>query len=208
MNVKELAGPQDKLVLGPIEVIHRASLVRWLTILFALTLLPALAMAAPPLSPEEVGVAQQDPSVRIDPAQAIVAAGKTFTISVMIDEANDLGGFEFTLLYATGVVTVANVAVGDFAGSTGRQAITVVHAIDNQAGTLSLGVVTVGSGPGPGGTGELATITLAAQGRGESSLEWQEVKMVDTTAQLQEVTFEDGMVRVGLAVYLPMILRD
>ena len=32
--------------------------------------------------------------------------------------------------------------------------------------------------------------------------------VVDTTAQRQTITVEDGMVRVGCVVYLPLILKD
>jgi len=92
--MKKLDELQDKLVLSAghpfVEVMQRVSFVRWLTILLALALLPTLAMAAPPLSPlwlgptgltaEETSVARQDPTVRIDPAQAIVGAGETFAI--------------------------------------------------------------------------------------------------------------------------------
>jgi len=126
----------------------------------------------------------------------------------MIDEANDLGGFEFTLLFVTTTVTVDSVTVGDFPGSTGREAISAIRSIDNQVGTVSLGVLTVGSSPGPSGTGELATVTLTAQGPGESSLDLQDGKVVDTTAQRQMITVEDGVVRVRFAVYLPLILKD
>jgi hypothetical protein len=186
---------------------QRAAFLRWLTIFLALALLPTLALAAPPLS-LETDVARQDPTVRIDPAQVTVGAGETFDVSVMIDEASDLGGFEFILHFATATVTVDSVTMGDFPSSTGREIIPAVNIIDNQAGTASLGVVTVGSVPGAGGTGELAIVTLTAQGSGESVLNLQNVTVLDTNAQRQATTVEDGVVRVGFAVYLPLILKD
>jgi hypothetical protein len=147
--------------------------------------------------------------VRIEPAELVVGAGQIFTVSVMIDQADDLGGFEFTLLFAPTMVRVDSVAVGDFVGSTGREVIPAVGpTIDNQAGKASLGVVTVGSAPGPSGTGVLATVTLTAQGRGESPLDLQDVLVVDTHAQNQTITVEEGVVRVGFGVYLPLILKD
>jgi hypothetical protein len=186
---------------------QRAAFLRWPTILLALALFPILALAAPPLSPE-ADVVRQDPTVRIDPAQVAVGAGETFDVSVMIDEANDLGGFELTLHFITTTVTVDSVTVGDFPGSTGREIIPAVNVIDNQAGTASLGVVTVGSEPGPSGTGALATVRFTAQGSGESSLNLQNVTILDTNAQRQTTTVEDGVVRVGFAVYLPLIVKD
>jgi hypothetical protein len=175
-----------------------------LTILLAL--LPALAMATP--SPDETDLARQSPTVRVDPAESIVRAGQTFTVSVMIDDVSDLGGFEFTLLFITTTVTVDSVAVGDFPGSTGRMTIPIGPIIDNQAGRASFATATVGNVPGSSGTGALATIALTAQGSGESPLDLQDVVVLDTKAQHQTTTVEDGMVRVGFAVYLPLILKD
>ncbi len=186
---------------------QRVDFVRWLTILLALALMPTLVLAAPPLS-REANVARQDPTVRIDPAQVTVSAGQTFSVSVMIDEANDLSGFEFTLHFITSTVTVGSVTVGNFPSSTGRESIPAVNIIDNQAGTASLGVVTVGSVPGASGTGVLATVTLTAQGSGESFLNLQDVMVVDTNAQRQTTTVEDGVVQVRFAIYLPLILKD
>jgi len=200
MKMTKLNELQDKM--------ERVCFVRWLAILLVIALPPTLAMAAPPLSPAEMNLARQGPTVRIDPAELAVGVGQTFSVSVMIDEADDLGGFEFTLHFITTTVTVDSVTVGDFPGSTGREAKTAVNIVDNQAGTASLGVVTVGSVPGASGTGVLATVTLTAQGSGESFLNLQDVTVLDTNAQRQTTAVEDGVVQVGFAVYLPLILKD
>ena len=196
----------------------------WLTILFALALLPTLAMAAPSLSPpapqpfdfaqgrrwgERGAAARQNPTVRIEPAESVVGAGQTFTVSVMIDQADDLGGFEFTLLFVPTTVTVGSVTVGDFPGSTGRTAIPVGPTSDNQAGRVSFGAVTVPPDvPGASGTGVLATVTLTAQGFGESPLDLQGVVVLDTHAERETSIVEDGVVRAGSVVYLPLIPKD
>ena len=196
---------------GALPFQHGGSAPRYvcLIILLALALLPTLAMAAPSLSPDQAKLALQGPTVRIDPAESVVRAGQTFTVSVMIEEASDLGGFEFTLLFVTTTVTADSVTVGDFPGSTGRTVIPAVGpTIDNQAGKASLGVVTVGSASGPSGTGILATVTLTAQGSGESPLDLQDVLVVDTKAERKTTTVEDGVVRVGFVVYLPLVLKE
>ena len=146
--------------------------------------------------------------MRVEPAQSVVGAGQTFDVSVMIDAASDLGGFEFTLLFVSTTVTVDNVTLGDFPGSTGRMTIPIGPIIDNQAGTVSFAVATVGSESGPSGTGVLATVTLTAQGSGQSPLDLQDVVVLDTSAGRKTTTVEDGVVRVGFAVYLPLILKD
>jgi hypothetical protein len=153
--------------------------------------------------------ALQNPTVRIDPAESVVRPSEGFTVSVMIDQATNLGGFEFALLFITTTVTVENVNVveGGFPGSTGRQVFAVVSRIDNQAGKAEFGVVTVGSAPGASGTGVLATVALNAQGSGESPLDLQNVQVVETNGHPQTTTVEDGLVRIGFAIYLPMILK-
>ena len=135
-------------------------------------------------------------AVRIDPKQSIVAAGETFTVSVMIDEASDLGAFESTLLYAPAIVMVVDVTVGEFLGSTGRAVIPLGPDIDNQAGRTTFGAWTLGLQPGPNGAGVVVTVSLTAQGEGESPLDLQYVQVVDTTADLQAVTVEGGLVVV------------
>ena len=152
--------------------------------------------AAPSLSPHEVRLAQQNPTVRVEPAQSTVAVGESFTVSVMIDEASDLGGFEFDLLYIPTIVTVDDVTLGDFPGSTGRTVIPIGPITDNEAGKTSFGATTAGIGPGPSGTGDLAIISLTAQGRGESPLDLQNVLVVDTFVNPQVATDEDGSVVV------------
>jgi len=135
--------------------------------------------------------------VRIDPAQSVVNVGETFTVTVMIDEATDLGGFQFDMLFITTTVTVDSVSLGDFLGSTGRRTIPVGPIIDNQAGRIAFGAATVGNAPGPNGMGALALITLITQGVGVSPLDLQDVMVVDTAAMSQEASVEDGVVIAG-----------
>lgn len=135
-------------------------------------------------------------AVRIGPKESIVTAGETFTVSVMIDDATDLGAFQSTLLYAPAIVTLVDVTVGEFLGSTGRAVIPLGPRIDNQAGRIVFGAWTLGLQPGPSGAGMLTTVSLTAQGEGESLLDLQDVQVVDTAPNLQAVTVEDGLVVV------------
>ena len=151
-----------------------------------------------PLGPIEVQSATlQNPTVRIDPIESVVDVGETFTITVMIDEASDLGAFQFDLLYTTTIVTVADVTMGGFLGSTGRPDSPVAPIIDNQTGVVSFGGWSLGTDPGPDGTGELAIVSLTAQGSGSSPLDLQNIMLLDTAVQSQEATVEDGTVVVS-----------
>ncbi len=177
-----------------------------LSYLLAVVFLSTFALAASPPSPGETTLARQDTTVRIEPALSVVRTGQTMDVSVTIDEASDLGAFEFTLFFTT-TVTVDNVTLGDFLGSTGRTTVPISPTIDNQMGVASFAVATVGSQPGPSGLGVLATVTLTGQGAGESFLDLNGVTVLDTKAAPQATIVEDGVVQIKSAVYLPLILK-
>ena len=174
MKAVKFDGLRDKLEKADGSTELAEVLKSWLIIFLAITILPALVMAAPLLSSppapqswgEKGAAAQQDPTVRIEPVQS--------------------------------AVTVDSVTVGDFPASTGRTVIPVGPTSDNQAGRVSFGAVTVPPNvPGASGTGVLATVTLTAQGFGESPLDLQDVLMLDTHAGHETPTVEDGTVVVG-----------
>ena len=151
-----------------------------------------------PLAPVEAQKATlQDPTVRVEPVESVVDVGETFTIRVMIDEASELGGFEFALLFANATVMVNEVTLGDFLGSTGRTAITVGPTINNEAGVARFGAFTIGSAAGPNGTGELAVISLTTQGLGTSPLDLEDVMVLNTSAEHATPIVEDGTVVAG-----------
>jgi hypothetical protein len=136
------------------------------------------------------------PVVRIDPVGSTVMVGESFTVSVMIDDASDLGAFQFDLLYISTIVTVDDVTLGGFPGSTGRTVISLDPKIDNDAGRVTFGAASYESDPGPEGMGTLALITLTSQGEGVSGLELQRIWVMDTSGNHQTSTGEDGSVEV------------
>jgi hypothetical protein len=157
-----------------------------------------------PLAPVEAQhVTSQNPTVRIHPDESVVGVGDTFTVTVMIDHASDLGAFEFGMSFDPSVVHVDGGVQREFLASTGRFTetlpITPSLGIDNVAGELSFGAFSYGDVSGPEGTGTLALITLTAQGEGESPLDLRSVRLVDTASppSSQVVTGEDGTVVVG-----------
>ena len=179
------------------------SLLKLSSLLLITALLLTLLALVPleritPLAPVEAQKATlQDPTVRVEPVESVVDVGETFTIRVMIDEASELGGFEFALLFVTDTVTVDEVTLGDFLGSTGRTVITVGPTINNEAGVTRFGAVTIGSAAGPDGTGELAVISLTTQGLGTSPLDLEDVMVLNTSAEHATPIVEDGTVVAG-----------
>jgi hypothetical protein len=135
-------------------------------------------------------------TMRIDPAINNVEAGQPFIVNVMIDGAVNVGAFQFDLIYDPAVVTVTDVALGPFVGSTGRTAQPVGPTIDNRAGTLAFGAFSFGSTAGPAGTGVLATVRFRAEDPGTSALGLQNVVVTDPMANAQPASIEGGVVTV------------
>jgi len=161
-------------------------------------------------SPGRAKVSTQNPTVRPDPADSMVAVGSTFTVTVMIDEAVDLGAFQFDLRYTPSIVQVEAITLGGFLGSSGRTAAPAGPRIDNGTGLASFAGFSFGTQPGPNGSGALALVRLRAVGAGSSLLDLDKVQVLDIQVNSYVSTAEDGRVTVGgeHKIHLPLILKD
>lgn len=151
-------------------------------------------------------------TVRVDPSASTGTVGDTFTINVVIDNALNLGSFQFDLTYDPVIVQATDVTLGTFLGSTGRSIGVIGPIIDNTAGQVTFGAFSFGSQPGPSGTGLLATINFSTAGVGSSLLDLQNSQVTDTLGNPQiPVTEEDGTVSVMTGtfyhIYLPCVMR-
>ncbi|MEA3459172.1 MAG: cohesin domain-containing protein [Chloroflexota bacterium] len=137
----------------------------------------------------------QPTAIQIAPTTSSVHRGQTFDVEVRIENADDLGGYQFSMDFDPAVVQVTNVEDGGFLGSTGRAVIPLQPVIGNR--TLSFAAVSAGTQPGPDGDGALAVITLEAVGIGDSPLALHDVKVFNTAAE-EEIpdVVEDGTVTV------------
>jgi hypothetical protein len=144
-----------------------------------------------------VVAAQPGPRVWVDPPQLEVAPGEEFLVQVVIEDGENLGGFQFDLVYDPSVLEVKDAALGDFLGSTGRSVLPLGPEVDDQDGTTVFGAASFGEPPGADGSGVLATITCVARGAGSSALQLRDVQVLDTQAARGSATLEDGQVVVG-----------
>lgn len=136
--------------------------------------------------------------VKLEPPDIRASLGSTFTVGVVIEGIIDLGGFQFDVTYDPSVVTVDDVRLGPFLGSTGRSVSEIGPNIDNGAGVTSYGATISGTDPGPDGTGTLATITFHAAGLGSSSLRLNEnMTVTHTSGNVIPVVTQDGAVTVA-----------
>jgi hypothetical protein len=108
--------------------------------------------------------------MHIVPASATTFLNRPITVTIVISNVANLGGFQFTLAYSPTLVIVEDVTLGDFLGSSGRTAQPLGPAIDNSAGSAAFGGFTMGSPLGPSGAGVVARIRLLPKAISTASL--------------------------------------
>ena len=125
--------------------------------------------------------AQVSPLIRFSPPSSTVAAGVTFVVDVVVDNAVDLGAFEFTLSFDPAVVSLQSAALDGWLSSTGRTA-TALDLVQHAPGTYEFGGFTYAATRilGPGGTGTLAHLTFQAVAAGSSNLTFTAAQLTGT----------------------------
>jgi len=135
-------------------------------------------------------------TVKVDPPEIFAEADYSFTVDVAVEDAIDLGAFEFELTYDATCVEATGATLGSFLGSTGRSVSEVGPTFGT--GSVTYGGYSWGSNAGPDGSGILATLTFQA-GPNECNnrpLSLQNVQVTDTAGNGQCVYVEDGIVHV------------
>ena len=164
-----------------------------------LSIICLLTLVVASVSITEIRATAPGARVRIKPADLAAGLDETFVVQVVIEEATNLGAFQFNLVYDPSIVQVTEAALGAFLESTGNSAVTTGPEVNNAEGRVTFWAIGFGSAAGPSGAGVLVTITCIAQGEGSTALELREVQVLDTAASVQQVTVEDGRVVVGSA---------
>jgi PKD repeat protein len=131
--------------------------------------------------------------VSMDPSTAQANPGVPITVAVAISNVTNLGSFQFTLAYSPTLVTVQNITLGEFPGSTGRSFTPVGPNIDNNAGTATFGAFSLGATPaGPSGSGALAYVRLLPQAGGTAVLVLSGVQVANVPGQSIQVVTRNG----------------
>jgi hypothetical protein len=159
------------------------------------------------------------PTLSLQPFSQTVGISQTFTISVVVSNATNLGAFEFTLSYSPTLVEVLTVTqpASNFLGSTGRT-VTVPPAapiISATVGTVSYAAFTTGSQTGVSGDGTLALVTMRAKAAGLSPLSFSNtlsnpLLLTDPTGSALGAQPTNAQVVVtgpAYSVFLPLVIR-
>ncbi len=134
-------------------------------------------------------------TVKLDPMmQVLPETGESFTINVLVDNAADLAGFQFTISHDPGICRVdspGDVTLGTFT-ETGRTALQLGPSIDSDAGRVTFACALYGQGSGLNAIVPAASISFTVIQRSEGTLEIENVQLFDTSGRAIIITSTDG----------------
>jgi PKD repeat protein len=138
-----------------------------------------------------------DETVMIDPPLSQVAPGETFTVTVEVEGAVDLVGYEFSLDFDPDVVEVTGVMDDGFLGAEPD----VVLGPDYDVGTVTFAAfMDPPYDGGATGDGTLAVISLTAVGTGGSPLDLNGVALFDADSEEIVPIVMDGAVNSAVTL--------
>jgi len=150
---------------------------------------PSVPPAAPPQEGQLQGQPQQPPTagapaggtgrVRFEPSNIALRPGETATVSVVVEDVQDLFSIPFLLQYNPAVIAVEEVRHGGFL-SGGTQEIAIVQRIDKERGNAVISATRQPNTSGVTGTGTLVGIVIRAVSSGESKLSVVQVNARDS----------------------------
>ena len=139
------------------------------------------------------GPVQAQDGVTVSVGDYQVSRGDVFTVTVEIEDAEDIAAYLVEIGFDPDVVEVQSVTVGDFLGADPWQA---VAGFDNDAGTVSAQVALEPpyAEGGVDGDGVLAEIEMEAVGRGVSALAFARAQLQDGDGTIVDPTMDPGEV--------------
>ena len=153
--------------------------------------------------------------LRIVAPETPVQVGDQLRVDIYVDDASNLGSFEFEFVFDSTVVsaTPADLHLADFLGSTGRITGELRRAaVPPDPNRAIFGAYSYGPRPGPNGSGLLASVTMTAVAAGSSTLTLDGLQITDIQGLLVESSYEGDSIAVSgesspHPLYLPMLLH-
>jgi hypothetical protein len=145
----------------------------------------------------------------LQPADVVMSVlAQSVAVAVVLDDADDLGAFQFDIGFDPTVLTVTGVAPGSFVASNGRSFI--ILPLRAATDSITFGAFSYGSQPGMSGAGALAVLTLKPIGAGTTALTFRDARLASTQGDALPATATDGKVRVEQSVrlVLPVIMAN
>ena len=149
--------------------------------------------------------AQTEAVVRVDPAFLQVAPDAEFTLTIQIDDVENLYGYDILLSFPPDKLEAINAANGDFL----QEGIGGEPQIDNEEGTVWAINSQVYPTEPQSGSGTLVVINFHALGdRTDADIVLSAVTLSDNNGFAIPCSLQDGRVHTGAyPLYLPLVLR-
>jgi len=131
---------------------------------------PVTEAPAPQPAAPAAPAAAAGPSLSVNPPNASVGVGSEFSVSIQVNQAEQLFGMPLRIRYNKAVLELQEVAKGDFlAGPEGTDLI-FSRNIRNQVGQAAVNISRFPGTGGADGSGSLLTLTFKAIGPGDSAI--------------------------------------
>ena len=165
----------------------------------ALITLAVLLVAVAPAA------AQTGTVVRVDPAFQQVAPGTTFTLTIQIDDVENLYAYDILLSFPPDKLEAIDAANGDFL----QEGFGGEPIIDNEEGTVWASNSQVYPAEPQSGSGSLLEISFhAIGGRTDADIVLSAVILSDIDGVAIPCSPQHGRVHIGAyPLYLPLVLR-
>jgi len=106
----------------------------------------------------------------VDPYLSVETVGNTFNVTIRIEDARDVYGWQIAMSFDPNVLEATNVIIGDFLATQPQGTFSPPSVLNNTQGWVGIGETSLGKNPGVDGSGSLATVTFSVKGDGESFL--------------------------------------
>jgi len=145
-----------------------------------------------PCTPASPNIAQFNSSPKATPIylqakQSKVKLGERFTVELLTKDLQRLRAFEFHLRYDNNKLEVHNIVLGEGFTNSAVPVIILGPKIDNREGSIIAGTVFLGQKPISEPSEVFASLEFVAQKAGMSTLELEELKLIDSNERLLPV---------------------
>lgn len=128
--------------------------------------------------------------------------GLTFTVDLVVADADSLDGWQAVLVYDPSRLAVETVTPGGFLSSTGRTE-NALGLSQQEPGRMVIGGYTYGSAPAASGSGLLARLTLRGLAAGQTSLDLADAVLTSAVTPGQLAVSAPGTVGASVTVHTP-----
>jgi general secretion pathway protein D len=146
-------------------------------------------------SPAANAPGEASPAMGFDPPAISVAKGATFTLNVVLSDAQNVHSIPLQIAYDEQNLALLNVSSGDLL-SRGKQIVALVHREDAAKGTTEIAVSRPPQSDGVSGSGVVTTLTFQAKKAGRFPVRITKAAIVQSDGQAINAPGAETMISV------------